>query len=185
MLSYLHRSDVLKVNTRELEHHVLGPNEPRVDIEHIVRQARGEQQQRLFQIFSRQEAKYILVASVARCEEHLRMLTVLERRWLDLSEAVEQLSGKQELLATLMESKKSLQKTFWKISREDLPGVEGAGGAEVKRGFGAVGTQAQVGKIDEGKGSSQDVPPFVLARPRWHMTWTGARTWKEKWRSWR
>ena len=38
------------------------------------------------------------------------MLTVLERRCLDLSEAVEQLSEKQELLATLVESKKSLQK---------------------------------------------------------------------------
>ena len=43
-----------------------------------------------------------------------------------------------------------------KISGADLPGVEGAGGAEVTRGMGAVGTQAQVGKIGEGKGSSQD-----------------------------
>ena len=38
------------------------------------------------------------------------MLIVLERGCLDLSEAVEQLSKKQELLATLMGSKKSLQK---------------------------------------------------------------------------
>ena len=55
-----------------------------------------------------------------------------------------------------MESKKSLQKDAREKSREDLPGVEGVGGAEVKRGFGVVGTQAQVGRIEEGKGSSQD-----------------------------
>ena len=38
------------------------------------------------------------------------MLIVLERKCLDLSEAIEQLSEKQQLLATLMESKKVLQK---------------------------------------------------------------------------
>ena len=38
------------------------------------------------------------------------MLIVLERKCMDLSEANEQLSEKQELLTTLMESKKSLQK---------------------------------------------------------------------------
>ena len=47
---------------------------------------------------------------MARWEKHLRKLTVLERKCLDLSEANEQLSEKQELLATLMESMKSLQK---------------------------------------------------------------------------
>ena len=61
----------------------------------MVRRVRGEQQQILFQIFSRQGAKEILVASVARWEEHLRMLIVPERRCLDLSDAVEQLSEKQ------------------------------------------------------------------------------------------
>ena len=59
-------------------------------MEHIVRQARGEKHQRLIQIFSRQGAKELLVASVARWEEHLRMLMVLERRCLELSDAVEQ-----------------------------------------------------------------------------------------------
>ena len=34
---------------------------------------------KLFQIFSRQEAKEIPVASVARWEEHLRLLMILER----------------------------------------------------------------------------------------------------------
>ena len=33
---------------------MLAPNEPNIDIEHIVVQARGEEQQRLFQVFSRQ-----------------------------------------------------------------------------------------------------------------------------------
>ena len=110
MPSYLDNSEALKVDTEELEDHVLAPSEPSVDIEHTARQARGEQRQRLFQIFSRQRAKEILVASVARWEVHLRMLTVLERECLDLSEAIGQLSEKQELLATLMESKVSLQK---------------------------------------------------------------------------
>ena len=41
------------------------------------------------------------------------MLTVLERKCLDLSEAIEQLSEKQELLATFFfESKRSLQKSW-------------------------------------------------------------------------
>ena len=46
----------IQINTRELEHHVLAPTEPSVDIEHIVRQARGEHQS-LFHIFSRHGAK--------------------------------------------------------------------------------------------------------------------------------
>ena len=49
LLDYLDNSEVLKVNIRELEFHVLAPNEPTVDIEHIVMQARGEGHQRLFQ----------------------------------------------------------------------------------------------------------------------------------------
>ena len=58
---------------------MLAPKEPRVDMEHIVRQPRGENHQRLFQIFCRQGAKEILVASVARWDAHLRMLEVLDR----------------------------------------------------------------------------------------------------------
>ena len=51
-----------------------------------------------------------MIASVARWEENLRMLIVLERECLDLGEATEQLSEKQEFLATLMGSKKCPQK---------------------------------------------------------------------------
>ena len=71
MQSYLDNSETLRVDTKELEDHIFAPSEPRVDIDHIARQARGEQRQRLFQIFSRQGAKEILVASVARWEDHL------------------------------------------------------------------------------------------------------------------
>ena len=46
-----------------------------------------------------------------RREEHLRIFIVLERRCLEFSEAFKQLTEKQELLATLMESEKSLQKS--------------------------------------------------------------------------
>ena len=49
MFDHLDNCEVLKVNTRELEFHVLAPNEPTVDIEHIVMQARGEGHQRVFQ----------------------------------------------------------------------------------------------------------------------------------------
>ena len=69
---------------------------------------------------------------MARWEEHLRLLIVLERKCLDLGEATGQLSEKQELLAALVEGKMSLQK--------DAPGAEGVGGEEDKRSIGAFGT---------------------------------------------
>ena len=59
MPSYLDDSEALKVGTKEMEEHVLAP------IEHTVRQARVEKHKKLFQIFSRQGAKEIMVASVA------------------------------------------------------------------------------------------------------------------------
>ena len=73
----------------------------------MARQARSEKSKKLFQIFSRQGAKEIPVASVARWEEHLRMLIVLERGRLELREEIEHLNEKQEVLAILMEDKKS------------------------------------------------------------------------------
>ena len=80
---------------------MLATTEPRVHIEHTVSQARGEQHQRLFQIFSRQGAREILVVSVARWQGHLQILIVLERNCQNLSEAVGQLSEKQKLLTSL------------------------------------------------------------------------------------
>ena len=65
VLDYLNNSEVLKVNTRELECHVLAPNEPKVNIEHTVMQAIGEGHEWLFQAIIRQAAREILVASLA------------------------------------------------------------------------------------------------------------------------
>ena len=96
MLRYLDNSEALKVDAKELEDHVLAPH--------------SEASER--RTTSKNCSRSSTDASVARWEEHLRMLTVLERKCLDLSEAIEQLSEKQELLATLMESKKSLQKSW-------------------------------------------------------------------------
>ena len=147
MLSYLDNSEALKVDTKELEDHVFAPNEPRVDINHIARQARGEQHQRLFQIFSRQGAKEILVASVARCEQHLRMLIVLERKCLDLS------GGATDRVARILAHSDGEQEE----SAKSRPGSlmrrsSRVGGAEIRRGSGAVGTHAQGWENWRGKG---------------------------------
>ena len=96
MLSCLDNSEALKLSTTELREQVLSPNEPSVNIERIVRQARSEKHKKLIQIFSRQGAKEILLASMARWEEHLNMLPVLEREGWDLSEAMEHLSEPAE-----------------------------------------------------------------------------------------
>ena len=84
MLSYLDNCEALKASTKELKEQILFPNEPGVNIERIARQARSETRKKLFQNFSRQGANEIPVASMARWEEHLRMLLVLERECLEL-----------------------------------------------------------------------------------------------------
>ena len=58
-------------------------------------QARGEKHQRLVQVFSRKVAKEILVASVARWEEHLRMPIFLKWKCQEICQTVEQMSEKQ------------------------------------------------------------------------------------------
>ena len=52
MLDYLNKSEVLRVG---LEYHVLAPNELNIDIGHIVRQVRGDGQQRLFRFSAGKE----------------------------------------------------------------------------------------------------------------------------------
>ena len=78
MLKYLEDSEALKLSIRELKEQVLS--------------------KKWFQIFSRQGANEILVASAARWEEHLGLRLVLERECLELNEATEHLSEKQEVL---------------------------------------------------------------------------------------
>ena len=70
MLSYLDNSEASTVSTKELKEQVLSPTEPSVNIERIARQARREEHKKLFQIFSRQGANEIPVASMARSQEH-------------------------------------------------------------------------------------------------------------------
>ena len=104
-------SEALKVSTRELQEQVLSPNESSVSMVRIARQARSENSKKMFQIFSRQGANEILVASMARGEEDLRMLVVLERDCLALREEVGHLNEKQGVLTVLMEGKMSMQKS--------------------------------------------------------------------------
>ena len=98
----------------------------------------------------------------------MRILIVLERECLDVSEAIGNLSEKQERIVGHSDGKEEVlaKKCSRKISGADLPGDEGAGVAEVKRGIGAVGTQAQVVKIGEGKGSSQEFTAIGTVRGR-------------------
>ena len=80
------------------------------NIVRIARQARSEKNKKLFQIL-RQGANEVLIASMARREEQLKRLIVLERHCLALREEVEYLSESKEVLAVLMEGKMNMQKT--------------------------------------------------------------------------
>ena len=76
------------------------------------------------------------------------MLIVLERKCTDLSEANEQLSEKQELLTTLMESKKSLQKValeeFQREIFQDLTELEEQ---KSKEALELLGRKHKLGKL--------------------------------------
>ena len=109
LLKHLEDSEASKASTKELKERVMPPNEPSVTIERIARQARSGKRKKLFQIFSRQGTNEILVASMERWEEYLRMFIVLERECMELKGAIGLLSEKQELLATVMEGKMSMQ----------------------------------------------------------------------------
>ena len=93
MLSYLDFSEALKVGAKELEEYVLALDESSINMGHIARQARSVK--KCSRSFSRQGATKIMITSVARWEEHLRMLEVLKRECLDLTEAIENLSEKE------------------------------------------------------------------------------------------
>ena len=110
MLNCLDEGEALKASTRELKEQVLSPDESSFSIVRIARQARSEKSKKLFQICSRQGANEIVVASMARWEERLRIVVVLERECLALREEVEHLNEKQEVLATLMEGKMNMQR---------------------------------------------------------------------------
>ena len=48
MLRYLDNGEAVKVSTKASKEQVLSPNEPSVNIEHIVRQVRNEKAQKMF-----------------------------------------------------------------------------------------------------------------------------------------
>ena len=126
-------SEVLKVSTRELKEQVLSPDESSVRKVRIARQARSEKSKKLFQIF-RQGANEVLIASMARWEEHLKGLVVLERHCLALREEVEHLNERQEVLAILTEGKMNMQKVAPEdFQRQTSPGVKRAGGSRRQR----------------------------------------------------
>ena len=106
MKHYFDRSESLEVDIDEFECCLLGPNELDVDI----RYARGEQQQRLFHTLSQKGTSDFLVATVARWDEHERLLVIQEKKCQDLCQAVEQMSERQELLVAMMERKKIMQR---------------------------------------------------------------------------
>ena len=112
----------------------------------IARQTRSEKSKKLFQIF-RQGATEVLIASMARCEDHLKMMVVLERECLALKEKVEHLNGRQEVLATLMEGKMSVQKVDPEDFQRQIFQELKDGGAEDKRSVGTCATESQVGKM--------------------------------------
>ena len=109
MLKHLEDTEAFKVSTRDLKEQFFSPDESNdISIVRVARQARSEKSKKLFQIF--RQGTNVLIASMARWEEHSRGLVVLERHCLALREEVVHLSEKQEVLATLMEGKMSLQK---------------------------------------------------------------------------
>ena len=81
MLKHLEVSEVWKVSTTELKEQVLSPDESSVNTVRIARQVRSQKYKRLFQMF-RKGANEVLIASVARWEEHMKGLVGLERHCL-------------------------------------------------------------------------------------------------------
>ena len=146
MLRYLEDSEALKVSTKELKEQVLSPDESGVGIVHIARQATSEKSKKLFQMF-RQGANEVLIAKMARWEEHLSMLVVLERECLALREEVELLFEKQDLFTFLMEGKVNMQKSapenYQEKIFEELKEVEDQ---KTREALELLTTEAQVGK---------------------------------------
>ena len=198
MLSHLDHSEVSKVNTREL-----APNEPEADMGHIVVQARGEEHQRLFQVFSRQGAQAILVASVARWEKYQKMLIFLEQTCQELCQTVEQMSERQELLAALMESEKSLQKAPQEFQRQIFLELKELEEQKSQEALELLGQKHRISKLKKererarmlqvkellvvegaftGSSSIRSLSPS-MAPGVGEETSTPSRDWKEKWRS--
>ena len=108
MLNYLDSCESLEVDINELAYFVLAQDERDVDVKYIALHAKGERQQRLFHTFC-QKASDFWAASVERWDEHERMLVLHEQKCQELCHVIEQMSERQENLASVMERKKALQ----------------------------------------------------------------------------
>ena len=103
MFDYLNKSEVLKVNVRELEFHVLAPNERnryrhRAHCDASSRLSVGREQMRLWSPVCREG------------EAHQRMPIMLEQKSQERCQAIEQISERQKLLATRLEKIRYVQK---------------------------------------------------------------------------
>ena len=120
MLCYLDNSGTMKVDCEDLKEQALSPSERSVDVESIVRQARSEQNKKLFQIFQK--------SGSTRNPSHQygEMGGTLENayssgegmpraRW-----QLKKLAEKQEVLADVMQGKMCLQKIALKNLRKNI-----------------------------------------------------------------
>ena len=57
---YLEDSEITKVSTKELEEQGLSPNEPRINVVRIARQARNEKKEKTNQIFRQREGEVLI-----------------------------------------------------------------------------------------------------------------------------
>ena len=95
--------DTCEVSTKELKEQVLSPNEPNVNIQRIAKQTRSEKKHRNCSRSSATRStrdpgrQYGDMGGAFKND--------LEWECLDLSEALENLRGKQELLGCLMKGK--------------------------------------------------------------------------------
>ena len=145
-MKYLEDSEFMKFSTSELKEQFLSPDESSVKKVRIARQARSEKSKKLFQI-CRQGANEVFIASMARWEEQLKELVVLEKHCMALREEVEHLNVKHEVLATSDGGQdEHAEDSTRRLSEAALPGVKRARGAEHK---GSVGTRTKEAQVDQ------------------------------------
>ena len=88
-------------------------------------QAGDEGHQRLFQAFSRQGANEVLVASVARWEEHERRRIILKQTSQELCHATEQISERQNCWLPRWRERRLCKRMLRRNSRADFSGNQG------------------------------------------------------------
>ena len=110
MVQYLDKSESLEVDIEELKIACWGQRSETSISGTFVLNARGEKLRRLFHAFSVQGLSGLLVASVARWDEHARKLGIHEQKCQELSQTIKCMSESQEKLLEMLERKHSLFK---------------------------------------------------------------------------